>query len=111
MNHNDKKWAFTELLGRTDDVRIAMDELHSKGLLHGTLCGKEEKGDKCFVQYYGCNSEVGLLSEYEVEKYNDIAERYHVCIEYTFMGRNCLSFPINGDHNFSVKYWEWWIAD
>ena len=111
MNGMDKKWAFTEFLGNAEDVQCALGELRECGLLVGNVSGNEVKGNKRFVQYYVCGTEVSRLEETVAEVYNRIAVAHHVCIEYTFMGQDCQSFPRDGKDTFSVKYWEWWIAD
>ena len=109
MNLEENKWAFTEFLGQTDDVKKAILALKDANVLHGSVSSNEEKGDKRFVQCYTCNTNVCPLTEEEAQIYNEIALRFHVSIEYAFMGRDCQYFPDNGNDDFPIKYWEWWV--
>ena len=111
MNKNENAWAFTEILGTTQEVEKALQQLKEEGILHGSLSCEEEKGNKRFVQYYSCNEMVTLLTDEEKNRYERIAVQYRVHIEYTYKGRQCFEFPNNEEKEFSLKYWEWWIAN
>lgn len=109
MIQDDKKWAFTEILGWHNDVEHVINELKEANILHGSLCSREEKGDKSFVQFYACNQHVRELTPQEISVYNEISVRNYVHIEYTYNGRHCLAFPLGEKEGFPVKYWEWWM--
>lgn len=109
MNLVDKKWAFTELLGIKVNVEKAIHELKDYKIIHGAPCSCEDKSEKRFVQYYECHNDVRILSQREKELYNEIANRCHVYIEYSYMGEVVFDFPSDTEHNFCLKYWEWWM--
>ena len=111
MNSDEKHWAFTEFLGETEAVKKAIYALKDANVLYGKVYSNEEKGYKRFIQYYACCEAVNQLSSQEEELYNKIALQYDVCIAYSYLGRLYTSFPKNEKHDFSIKYWEWWIAD
>lgn len=109
MEIEDKKWAFTELLGLREDVEKAIQELKENRLIHGAPCSCEDKEEKRLVQYYECNKDVAMLTVQEQEQYNEIARRCHVYFEFSFMGNVVLDFPSDKGNDFCLKYWEWWM--
>ena len=103
-----KNWAFTEILGWKEDVDHVIQELKNEQILHGSLSSLEEKDGKCFIQYYACNEHVSRLTPREISLYNEIAFRNFVHMEYTYDGKESLTFPLNEQEGFPIKYWEWW---
>lgn len=110
MNQKEKNWSFTEILGWHDDVVRVVNELKAANILHGSLSSKEEKGEKLFVQYYSCNSDVCKLTPQEISIYNEISIRNYVHMEFTYNGKDSIAFPVGEKEGFPVKYWEWWMA-
>ena len=111
MKLSENKWAFTEILGHVEDVKNAVEALKEAGVLYGRMSSIEEKNDKRFVQFYICNENVQPLSSEEEQIYNAVSLQHYVHIAYTFMGHACQDFPMNGENDFPIKYWEWWTVD
>lgn len=109
MKEENKKWAFTEILGIREDVESAIHELSKLKIIHGAPCSCEDKAEKRLVQFYECRSDVCTLSVEEQEKYNTIALNCNVYIEYSYMGKVVADFPLHTDYDFCLKYWEWWM--
>ena len=109
MKMENKKWAFTEILGIREDVENAIHDLNNSNLIHGTPCSCEDKVEKRLVQFYECNENVCMLSPEEQKKYDIIACRNHVYIEYSYLGKVVLDFPLDNNNEFCLKYWEWWM--
>ena len=109
MKPENKKWAFTEILGTRENVERTLCELNDAQLIHGTPCSREDKGDKRLVQFYECHEDMTILSPEEQEQYKIIARNCQVYIEYSFMGKVVMDFPSDTGHGFCLKYWEWWM--
>ena len=110
MNLDEKKWAFTEFLGLKGNIENAIHALRDRHILHGSPCNCEDKGEKRFVQYYECNKDVRLLTDEEAEMYNEVAIRFNVLIEYSYLGNNSRDFPFSEEPNFCLMYREWWMG-
>lgn len=111
MTLKGKDWAFTEILGYTDDVEDALQALKKAQILQGHLSNDETKGDKHYVQYYECNNNIHQLTPQETQTFNQIANQYKVHIEYSYKGRQGQHFPLNEKNTFAIKYYEWWMRD
>ena len=111
MKPEEQPWAFTEILGYTDDVEEAIQTLKKHHLLKGNLSNDETKDNKHFVQYYQCNPQVRLLTQQEKDTINQIANQHRVHIEYSYKGQQGQHFPLNEKNTFAIKYYEWWIKN